>query len=132
MPLIVSTPVELSKAPLIPFWVVNSNTSPVVKSLLIVTLALESSMSSGSLIAMVLSIIAARLFSVYAKEPPAVTTGTSLRGVIVIILVTPELFAAPAPSELASVTTQVMVRLPDVTVGSSLDELKVMDLDAVW
>ena len=53
---------------------------------------------------------------------PAVTTGTSLSGVIEIVLVTPELFAAPTPSELASVTTQVMVRLLDEKVGSSLVE----------
>ena len=64
--------------------------------------------------------------------PPAVATGRSFSGVIVMLLVTPELLAAPTPSEFASVITQVMVRVPDVAVGSSLDELKVMDLSAVW
>ena len=59
--------------------------------------------------------------------PPAVTTGTSLSGVKVMLLVTPELLTAPAPSELASVTTQVMVRLVlELSVGSSLVELNVM------
>ena len=54
---------------------------------------------------------------------PAVTTGASLRAVKLIVLVTPLLVAAPAPSELASVTVQLTVLLPAVIVGSSLVEL---------
>ena len=50
------------------------------------------------------------------------TSNVKLMKVILIVLVTPELFAAPAPSELASVTIQVMVRLLDVSVGSTLVE----------
>ena len=64
MPLIVSTPLELSKVPLIPNCVVSVKISPVVKPLLIVTIPPESSMSSTSLIVMVLSITVAVSFSV--------------------------------------------------------------------
>ena len=51
----------------------------------------------------------------------AENTGKSFIGVIVILLVKlPELVAAPAPSEFASVTTQLRVRPLAVIVGSSL------------
>ena len=51
------------------------------------------------------------------------TTGASLTGVMLIVLVTTAELAAPAPSELASVTCQSMVRLALVAVGSSEVEL---------
>ena len=44
-------------------------------------------------------------------------------GVIIMVLITSPLVPGPAPSELASVTIQVSVRLLDVMVGSSLVEL---------
>ena len=64
MPLIVSIPVVLSYDPLIPFWEVKERKSPSVNPLLMVTVALDSSMSSASAMVMVLSIILLLSFSV--------------------------------------------------------------------
>ena len=49
-----------------------------------------------------------------------------------MVLVPPVLVWAPAPSELASVTAQVMVRLVLVAVGSSLVLLNCTERKAVW
>ena len=66
--------------------------------------------------------------------PPALITGLSCAGVMVRLLVLSTLVAAPAASELASVTLQWIVRVVAVvlTVGSSLLELKVIERSAVW
>ena len=49
-----------------------------------------------------------------------------------MVLVAATLLSAPMPSLLASVTTQVTVRLVDVEVGSSPVFSKVTDCNAVW
>ena len=49
-----------------------------------------------------------------------------------MVLVVPTLLSAPTASLLASVTTQVTVRLVDVFVGSSLLFANVIDCNAVW
>ena len=84
--------------------------------------------SSTSLTVMVLSTVMAVLFSLQAVAAPAgVMTGAMFNAVRMMLLVTLVLVAAPAASELASVTAQVMVRVVRVlfTVGSVLVELKV-------
>ena len=43
-------------------------------------------------------------------------------GVILMVLVTAVLVSAPTPSESASVTAQVIVRVPAVIVGSTFVE----------
>jgi len=58
-------------------------------------------------------------FSVKLAEGATESTGASVRGVIVMVEVTGALVPGPAPSESASVTCQVIVRLALPCVGSS-------------
>jgi len=67
-------------------------------------------------------------------EAPALIIGASPKAVTLTVLVTAAELAAPAPSELASVTCQLIVRLGAVAllVGSSLALEKVTLRSAAW
>ena len=102
-----------------PFWVATASTSPAVKPALIVALAPVIWVSSASLSVIVLSMVAAAAFSVYARVAPAAATGVSFTAVTLMFEVTPVLVCAPTPSLFASVAAQVTLRLALLAVGSS-------------
>ena len=63
--------------------------------------------------------LSAAAVSLRLSAAGAVSTGASLTGVTVSVLVTAVLLAAEVPLALASVTTQEMVRVVEVAVGLS-------------
>ena len=104
---------------MIPVWFVQVSVSPAVKPP-IVTLPDAMFVSSASVMVNADdSTVALAAFSVYAASVAAVNTGASLTGVIVTVVLVAVLVAAPAPSEFASVTDHVIVRVALVAVGSS-------------
>ena len=133
MPVKVSTPPALLTM-LIPFCGVKLRVSPAEKLSLILIIAPANSVSSGSVRIRLAPIATSEPFSVKLMAPNPETTGTSLWAVRLIVLVTASLVAAPAVSELASVTCQLRVRVVTLplSVGSSEEELKVILRSAVW